>query len=1158
MTAIPDGDSIPVINDPLIDAVTQGSSWDFGGGAHTLTYAFYSESGTPWNATLKSDVAQIFAAWSNVANLTFTEDTSSPGDFMQSTADITLTFEGNDPFNSGVLAYGVFPDTDFGDLQLDSLGETRVTYPNPEGDIFLFESGNSYYTTANMVAGGAGFGTILHEIGHTLGLKHPFDDGGNNRPVSFTYDDGYDTVMSYNDPQIVDYNQIFTYSQGFQATPMPLDILAIQYIYGANMSYHAGNDTYTLTNNGIVSTIWDAGGTNDTIDASGLSAGLRLTIVEGDIMYYGTYSATAIAYNVTIENIIGTAFNDTIIGNAANNILNGGNGTNVVNGGAGNDTITGGTGTDMLNGEAGNDTLSGGAGTNTIDGGTGDDTISGGTGNSILLGNAGADTISGGTGSESLDGGAGVDSMTGGAGNDTFFVDDPGDKAIEILSGGSDTVRATVSFDLSLNGANIESLTLVSFSAAIFGIGNALDNSMTGNGNANTLDGGIGADAMNGGAGNDTYVVDNAGDVITDSSGVDSVISSIDYILASGLENLTLTGSANTSATGNSAINILTGNTGNNTFDGGASNDTLIGGLGDDTYIVIATGDTITELTGEGIDTVISSVAWTLTGDLDNLTLTGAALIGTGDALVNIITGTSGANTLDGGTGADILIGGTGNDIYIVDNTNDVVQETSALVTEIDTVKSSADVILSANVENLIMTVGGHSGTGNALVNTLTGSTGNDTLDGGAGNDKMVGNAGNDTYIIDSLLDVISDSAGIDTVIAAFNYTLTSGIENLTLLNGAGNLNATGNGSSNVITDNDGNNILNGGSGIDTLSYATATAGVTMNISLTTAQVTGGAGTDTVSFFENVTGSAYDDTLTGNAGVNTLSGGAGGIDTLIGGLGGDTYIVDSATTVVQETSILTSELDTVKSSIDYTLGLNLEKLVLTAGGHTGTGNALNNSLTGSSGDDSLIGGLGSDKMFGLAGNDVYFVDATTDGVTESLSVGGGTDTVHSTVNWTLGSNVENLILEGSALKGTGNSLANVITGNNSVNTLSGGNGNDTLDGGMGADTLIGGSNVDTFHFTAATMDGSSDIITDFKLSQFDKLDIHDLLTGFNPLSSLVTDFVQITQAGANSILSVDSNGAVGGPSFVQIAVLNVTTGLTDETALYNANTLIMT
>ncbi|MEZ0224840.1 MAG: matrixin family metalloprotease, partial [Alphaproteobacteria bacterium] len=609
MTATPDGDSVTLTDNSLIDAITQGSQWDFGGGAHTLTYAFYSESGTSWTTTLKNDVAQIFAAWSAVADLTFTEDTSSPGDYRQSTADITLTFAGYEP---DYLAYGIFPDTDFGDDELLFEGETRLTYPNPEGDIFLFEIGTSYFTTTNMVPGGAGFGTILHEIGHTLGLKHPFDDGGNGRPASDAYD-GYDTVMSYDDPQIVDYNFIYDYSQGFQATPMPLDILAIQYIYGANMTTNAGDNTYVLTDDGIVRTIWDAGGT-DTINASAIGEALALNLNGGSIMKYGNYSATALAYNMIIENAIGTALGDLITGNSGNNTLDGGNG---------NDTITGG---------AGNDSLIGGIGNDTLDGGEDNDVITGGAGNNSMAGGAGADTITGGSGNDSLTGGAGADTMTGASGNDTYDVDVAGDTVNENLGEGTDTVRAAISFDLSVNGLNIENLTLVTGAGDISGTGNDLDNSLIGNSNNNTLDGGIGVDAMNGGAGNDTYVVDAVGEIITDTAGVDTVRSSIDYILGVGLEHLTLTGSGNVNGTGNSSVNILTGNSGNNTFDGGAGNDTMAGGLGNDTYIVTGTGDVITELTGEGLDTVSSSVTWILTGDLDNLTLTGTtALNGTGN-----------------------------------------------------------------------------------------------------------------------------------------------------------------------------------------------------------------------------------------------------------------------------------------------------------------------------------------------------------------------------------------------------------------------------------------------------------------------------------------------------------------------------------------------
>src|SRR5207247_4422555 len=145
---------------------------------------------------------------------------------------------------------------------------------------------------------------------------------------------------------------------------------------------------------------------------------------------------------------------------------------------------------------------------------------------------------------------------------------------------------------------------------------------------------------MIGGTGDDTYTVDSAGDVVTEnaSEGTDTVLSSIDYTLGANLENLTLTGTA-ANATGNSLANVITGNAHDNVLDGGAGADTMIGGTGDDTYFVDSAGDVVTELASEGTDTVVSSVDYTLGANLENLTLTGSALSGTGNAQDNVITG---------------------------------------------------------------------------------------------------------------------------------------------------------------------------------------------------------------------------------------------------------------------------------------------------------------------------------------------------------------------------------------------------------------------------------------------------------------------------------------------------------------------------------------
>ena len=261
-------------------------------------------------------------------------------------------------------------------------------------------------------------------------------------------------------------------------------------------------------------------------------------------------------------------------------------------------------------------------------------------------------------------------------GDDTFVVDAPDVVVIEKPGEGTDTVLSSVSFALP---ANVEILTLTG-TANSDGTGNALNNVLTGNAGNNRLDGGLGndtlvgvggADTLLGGLGNDTYAIDDAAHTVIEGAdeGTDTVLSSISYALGANVENLSLTGTASLDGSGNTLNNTLTGNAGNNRLDGGAGADTLAGGLGDDTYVVDNAGDVVTENASAGIDTVLSSVSYTLGAHVENLTLTGtASLNGAGNTLNNILTGNAGNNHLDGGAGADTMAGGAGNDTYVVDN----------------------------------------------------------------------------------------------------------------------------------------------------------------------------------------------------------------------------------------------------------------------------------------------------------------------------------------------------------------------------------------------------------------------------------------------------------------------------------------------------------
>ncbi|MGZ9063083.1 MAG: M10 family metallopeptidase C-terminal domain-containing protein, partial [Allosphingosinicella sp.] len=870
------------------------------------------------------------------------------------------------------------------------------------------------------------------------------------------------------------------------------------------------------------------------------------------------------------------------------------------------DILAAGTGDAQLNGRGGADVLLGGAGNDQLDGWTGADTMFGGAGDdgywidedgdraieldgqgidyvytsadfslqafieniflmgtqsigalgnmldNVITGNPGDNSLSGLDGDDVIIGGGGADTMMGNEGADRFVYQDASDStanAYDVIgtfesgidkidltalsptsitwvefsnywSGsywntvtietptGTMTIRVLSQVTLAdfltgggtLGTAGDDNLTALTGPAELYGFGG--NDTLTGSGADDLLDGGTGADRMRGLGGNDLYLVDHAGDVVTELAGEgdDEVRSALsDYILADHVERLTLVGSGAVNGTGNGLANRIEGTPHSNRIDGGAGSDTMVGGDGSDIYIVSEADDRIIELFDQGQDWVYTALAaYTLPDHVETVTgtaATGQVLTGNsgpnalfggagddqlwGGAQVDVLNGGAGNDRLDGGASEDSLTGGTGDDLYFVDGgsflpSDNVYENVGEGSDEVRT--ALAAYTLAANVETLTgISATGQTLTGNGLANAISGGAGHDLLDGGAGADQLAGGLGDDVYIIDSSDTVIeAANAGTDEVRTALAaYTLGANLENLTGTSATGQT-LTGNGFANRLSGGAGNDTLNGGAGADQLAGGLGNDVYVVDAGDTVTEAAN-AGTDEIrtalsayalaANLENLTGtSATGQALTGNALANRLAGGAGndtldgaaGADQLAGGLGNDLYRVDAGDSVIEASGAGTDEVRTALAA--YTLTANVENLTGTsATGQSLTGNGLVNAITGGVGNDVINGGAGADQLNGGLGNDIYVVDAG-DIVVEAASA--GTDEVRTGLaSYALSANIENL---------TGTSASGqTLTGNGLANLLTGGAGNDILSGGMGADQLRGGLGNDTATYADA-------------------------------------------------------------------------------------------
>lgn len=483
------------------------------GNAASLTYSFldavpsyFSTSGFRTFLSVERDATrEVLEMVSSIVRVDFTE-VAGVG---------TMTF-GMDA-QSGSAGQAYYPSFTVyytGDT-ITSVAESEVA-----GDVWL--NSTIDWAVADFEPGGKGYGTLIHEVGHALGLKHPFESNNGGDTLDPSLDSAKWTVMSYTEHpyglfRTVTDNGGGSYSWRYEyiqpETLMPLDIAALQHLYGATASHNAGATVYTFaTDRPFIQTIYDTGG-SDTISVANFALGCVIDLRDGhhssiripsDPMPNGITDPTpgiydgtdnlAIAFGTVIENATGGAGADTLLGNDAANRLNGG---------------------------------------------------------------------------------AGADTMTGAGGSDTYYVNNAGDRVVETIAsratGGVDTVWSYLA--ACTLGTNVENGRIMRDGSA----------TLTGNGLANVLTSGNGDSALRGGAGTDTANYSLATAAVNLSlaiSGAQASGGSGSETLTS-IENLTGSRYAD-SLTGNAGANLLSGGNGTDTLAGGGGADTLNGGAGAD------------------------------------------------------------------------------------------------------------------------------------------------------------------------------------------------------------------------------------------------------------------------------------------------------------------------------------------------------------------------------------------------------------------------------------------------------------------------------------------------------------------------------------------------------------------------------------------------
>ena len=849
---------------PSIASLIYGAKWGgevFGVGLN-LTYSFASDSSvyglqnefvlgkTAFLSAQKTAAQAAQAALSAVSGLTFSAVVDGPG-------------------QAG--------DIRWGNTNASELASGFAYFPNgvgQGGDIWF---SNARTELANPVLGSYAFQTFLHELGHAVGLNHPHESAV--VPVAGEDQLKY-SLMSYksfNGDTGTSYSNSF-----FPTTFMLNDILALQFLYGANTSYRTGNDSYSwAAESRIFETIWDAGGV-DTLSAVGQTQGTVLYLTPGKWSQIGASfwngqanvrDALTIAYGAVIENAVGSNFNDVLEGNQVANYLDGSGANDMLSGAGGNDTLDGGSGNDTADystvgaavtaelwrgtasndGQGSNDVL---IGIENLNGGNFNDTLAGDEGVNNLNGAGGDDSIFAGGGSDSLIGGAGNDWLVGGGGIDTLNGGtglDTADYASVTAAVTAELWRGTASNDG--QGGNdvlvgIEHLNGGNFNDLLGGDEGA--NSLNGAGGNDSIFGGGGSDSLIGGAGNDWLVGSGGIDNLNGGTGVDTA----DYTSATAAVTAELwRGTASNDGHGGNDVLVAIEN-----LNGGSFNDLLVGDEAANSINGLGGNDNI--FAGGGNDSLIGGV---------------------------------GNDWLAGGAGNDSLTGEAGSD------TADYASATSAVTAELwrgtaaNDGQGGNDILVG--IENL--NGGGFNDllVGDEAANNINGAAGNDVLYGGGGVDTLFGGNGNDFAAAGAGNDSLDGGSGIDTVDYA---SATSGVVVELWKNSASN---DGQGGSDVVLNFEN---LNGGNFNDFL--------------------VGNEGANVILAGNGI------DTVYGGGGDDFINGGNGN-DLLAGGAGRDIYRFDTALNTA-------SNLDTASDFVvaDDTISLARPIFGSLAAGTLGAGN----------------------------------------------------------------------------------------------------------------------------------------------------------------------------------------------------------------------------